>query len=58
MAPLLARCIFAVALVSIFKQATSVWYSRDELAYKWQIAAVDAASRVIVLCAFLYSLSH
>lgn len=58
MAPLLVRCVFAIALVSIYKQATSVWYAKEELLGRWQIMAVDAVTRLLVLCAFLYSLSH
>ncbi|MGA3171408.1 MAG: hypothetical protein ABSE62_10375 [Chthoniobacteraceae bacterium] len=54
----LVRCVLAIALVSIFKQATGVWWTKAEMQQRPAIAVVDSAIGFLALCAFSYVLSH
>lgn len=57
MVPRLVAIVLSIIMVSVFKQATGVWLSKEESLANWKISVADKIGRCFILWLFIKTLT-
>lgn len=54
----LMACIFVIILLSLAREATGVWFTKDEIKENWALAWPPCISKICLAAIFMFALLH